>query len=302
MNIDAFIEGVRAHKPIDENEFVRVLRKAGDILFCEFSLLKIPAPVTVCGDVHGQFYDLLRLFETGGAPGTTRYLFLGDYVDRGYFSIETIALLLAYKVKYPDTFFLIRGNHECRQVNTLYGFYDEVVQRFGHPGPWKLCNEIFDLLPMAALIEEKVFCDHGGLSPQVKLVDQVALFERRAEIPGDGPVSDLCWSDPDQIEGWGVNQRGAGYLFGTRPTTEFVHNNKLNFIARAHQIAMEGYQWHFDRKLVTVWSAPNYMYRSGNLASVMYVGEDLQTEFKIFEAVPNDQRVIPDANTPEYFA
>lgn len=302
MNIDAFIESVRAHKPIDENEFVRVLRKAGDILFCEFSLLKIPAPVTVCGDVHGQFYDVLRLFETGGAPAETKYLFLGDYVDRGYFSIETIALLLAYKVKYPDTFFLIRGNHECRQVNTLYGFYDEVVQRFGHPGPWKLCNEIFDLLPMAALIEGKIFCDHGGLSPHVKLVDQVALFERRAEIPSSGPVSDLCWSDPDQIEGWGVNQRGAGYLFGSRPTEEFVHNNKLKFIARAHQIAMEGYQWHFNQKLVTVWSAPNYMYRSGNLASVMYVNKDLETEFKVFEAVPNDQRVIPDANTPEYFA
>jgi diadenosine tetraphosphatase ApaH/serine/threonine PP2A family protein phosphatase len=156
---------------------------------------------------------------------------------------------------------------------------------------------------MAALIDNRIYGVHGGLSPAVKLVDQVALFERRAEIPSTGALSDICWSDPEDIAGWGMNQRGAGWLFGTRPTQEFCHNNNLKMIARAHQLAREGYQWHFGGdQLVTVWSAPNYMYRSGNKASVMKVNENLGLEFKVFEAVPDDKRVIPEDRVPAYFA
>lgn len=303
MDIDKFIETVRTHGPIDEYELVCLFRLAQDIFYKEFTLLRISAPITVCGDVHGQFYDVLYLFDVGGLPPDTKYLFLGDYVDRGFFSIETFALLLAYKVKYPDRIYLLRGNHECRQVNTLYGLYEEYLNRFGHTGPWKLCNEVFDLLPMAALIDKKVYCVHGGLSPSIKLVDQVALFERRAEIPSSGPISDICWSDPDNIESWGINPRGAGYIYGVRPTQEFCHNNQLKFIARAHQLAMEGFMWHFqDQQLVTVWSAPNYMYRSGNKASVMKLDENLDTEFKIFDAVPESRRINPETIVPSYFA
>jgi diadenosine tetraphosphatase ApaH/serine/threonine PP2A family protein phosphatase len=303
MDLDKFIADVREHKPIAEHDLICLFRMAQDVLFQEGTLLNLSAPISVCGDVHGQFYDVLRLFEIGGDPMDTKYLFLGDYVDRGYYSIETFALLLAYKIRYQDTFFLLRGNHECRQVNTLYGFYEEIVQHFGHAGPWKLCNEVFDMLPMAALIDNKIYCVHGGLSPSIKLVDQVALFERRAEIPSTGPISDICWSDPEDIAGWGMNQRGAGWLFGSKPTSEFCHNNKLKMIARAHQLAMEGYQWHFNGdQLVTVWSAPNYMYRSGNKASIMNVSSDLQCEFKVFEAVPDTERVIPEDKMPSYFA
>ena len=304
MDLDQFIETVRAHKPIQERDLICLFRMAQDILFQEGTLLNLTAPITVCGDVHGQFYDVLYLFEVGGLPPATKYLFLGDYVDRGYYSLETFALLLAYKVRYPDRFYMLRGNHESRQVNTLYGFYEEIVQRFGHAGPWKLCNEVFDMLPMAALIDTKIYCVHGGLSPQIKLVDQVALFERRQEIPNSGPISDICWSDPEaDLVGWGVNQRGAGWLFGSRPTQEFCHNNNLKMIARAHQLAMEGYEWHFGgQQLVTVWSAPNYMYRVGNKASVMTVSESLECDFKTFEAVPNDKRVIPEDRVPGYFA
>ena len=159
------------------------------------------------------------------------------------------------------------------------------------------------MLPMAALINNKIYCVHGGLSPSIKLVDQVALFERRSEIPSSGPISDICWSDPDEIEGWGLNQRGAGWLFGQKPTKEFCHNNKLMMIARAHQLAMEGYQWHLGGKqLVTVWSAPNYMYRSGNKASIMTVSKELECNFTVFEAVPDDKRVIPDEKVPSYFS
>ncbi|OHT11712.1 Serine/threonine-protein phosphatase 6 catalytic subunit [Tritrichomonas foetus] len=302
MDLDQFIENVRAHKPINEADLVSLFRMAADILYQEGTLISLTTPITVCGDVHGQFYDVLYLFEKGGQPPDTKYLFLGDYVDRGYYSIETFSLLLAYKVKYPERFFMLRGNHECRQVNQMYGFYEEIVNRFGHPGPYKLCNELFDFLPMAAVIDNKIFCVHGGLSPDVRALEQIAVQERRQEIPSSGPISDLCWSDPEDIEEWGSNQRGAGYLFGKRPTHEFIYNNKLKMIARAHQLAMDGYQWFFDQELVTVWSAPNYMYRSGNKASVMQVAEDLSVNFEVFDAVPDDQRVIPSDRVPSYFA
>jgi len=302
MDIDRMKSGLRQRQPISELDLTALFRAATELLYQEGTIMTVHEPVTVCGDVHGQFYDVLKLLEVGGDPGDTRYLFLGDYVDRGYYSIATFALLLAYKVKYPQSFFMLRGNHECRQVNQMYGFYEEVVNMFGHPGPYKLCNEVFDMLPMAAVIGGKIFCVHGGLSPEIRLVEQIALHERGVEVPSSGPISDLCWSDPDDIEEWGVNQRGAGVLFGRRPTLEFLNNNKLTMMARAHQLAAEGYEWRFDEHLVTVWSAPNYMYRSGNKASVMVVSEDLKCRFDVFEAVPDDQRVIPEGHVPAYFA
>jgi diadenosine tetraphosphatase ApaH/serine/threonine PP2A family protein phosphatase len=204
--------------------------------------------------------------------------------------------MIAYKVKYPKTFFLLRGNHECRQVNQMYGFYEEIVNRFGHAGPYKMCNELFDNLPMAALISDKIFCVHGGLSPDIRVLEQIVAFDRLREIPSSGPMSDLCWSDPDDsTPEWATNQRGAGYVFGRRPSQEFCHNNKLNIIARAHQLAEEGYKWHFepDHQVVTVWSAPNYMYRCANKASVMFVPDNLEVRFNQFEAVPLERRKVP---------
>lgn len=303
MNLDQFIEDVRGHKKIKEEDLISLFRMATDVLYQEGTLISLTAPITVCGDIHGQFYDLLYLFDVGGQPPETKYLFLGDYVDRGYYSMETFALLIAFKVRYPDRFYMLRGNHECRQVNQMYGFYEEIINRFGHPGPYRMCNDLFDYLPMAAVIDNKIFCVHGGLSPDVHAIEQIAFQERRREIPSSGAISDLCWSDPDDIEGWGTNQRGAGYLFGKNPTKEFIRNNNLKMIARAHQLAMDGYQWHFqERELVTVWSAPNYMYRSGNKASVMKVDEQLEVTFKVFEAVPDDKRTVPSGRVPPYFA
>lgn len=303
MDLDKFIESIRNHDKIKEEDLICLFRMATDVLYKEGTLISLTTPITVCGDIHGQFYDLLYLFNVGGQPPETKYLFLGDYVDRGYYSMETFALLIAFKVKYPDRFYMLRGNHECRQVNQMYGFYEEIINRFGHPGPYKMCNDLFDFLPMAAVIDNKIFCVHGGLSPDVHAIEQIAFQERRKEIPSSGAISDLCWSDPDDIEGWGTNQRGAGFLFGKRPTKEFIRNNNLKMIARAHQLAMDGYQWHFqERELVTVWSAPNYMYRSGNKASVMKVDEQLEVSFKVFEAVPDDQRKIPAGRVPSYFA
>ena len=303
MDLDQYLETIRQTKRLEEDQLRMVFTKLMEVLYQEGTVHPLPLPIVICGDIHGQLHDLFELFKISGGPETNRYLFLGDYVDRGYYSLETFAYLACLKLKYPDHIYLLRGNHECRQVNQLYGFYDECVNVYGHAGLWRMCNEVFDLLPMCALISNKIFCTHGGLSPEIKLIEQIPLIERQDELPSSGALADLTWSDPDDIDGWGANPRGAGWLFGPQPTHEFCHNNKIDLIARAHQLAMSGYQYHFgETQLVTVWSAPNYMYRSGNDASVLKIDENFNREFVIFKAVPDDQRVVPDETTPFYFA
>ncbi len=156
----------------------------------------------------------------GGECPKTNYLFMGDFVDRGYYSVETFLLLLALKVRYPDRITLIRGNHESRQITQVYGFYDECLRKYGSVNVWRYCCEIFDYLSLAAIIDDRIFCVHGGLSPTVNTLDQIRVIDRKQEVPHDGPMCDLLWSDPEDIVGWGLSPRGAGYLFGGDVTKE----------------------------------------------------------------------------------
>jgi len=246
--------------------------------------------------------DLLELFKTGGEIPNTRYIFMGDYVDRGFYSIETWTYLLLLKARYPQYITLLRGNHETRQITQIYGFFDECQRKYGSSNCWKYCVEVFDCLNIAAIIDGRVLCVHGGLSPDIRTLDQIRTIDRRQEIPHEGPFCDLVWSDPEGIETWNVSPRGAGYLFGNRVTTEFNHLNKLDLICRAHQLVQEGYQYHFPEKnLVTVWSAPNYCYRCGNSAAVMAFDENLKHEFKVFEAVQVDHDSQMGNSKPIYF-
>ncbi|XP_037041737.1 serine/threonine-protein phosphatase alpha-2 isoform-like [Bradysia coprophila] len=163
------------------------------------------------GDIHGQYYDLMRLFECGGFPPESNYLFLGDYVDRGKQSLETICLLLAYKIKYPENFFLLRGNQECASINRIYEFYDECKRRY----TIKLCKtftECFNCLPVAAIVDEKIFCCHGGFSPDLTSMEQIRRIMRPTDVPDQGLLCDLLWSDKDTM-GWGENDRGVSFTF-----------------------------------------------------------------------------------------
>jgi len=194
------------------------------------------ANYSILGDVHGQYYDMLRLFEYGKFPPDANYLFLGDYVDRGKQSLETICLLLAYKVKYPENFFLLRGNHECASINRIYGFYDECKRRFSVK-LWKLFTECFNCLPVAAIIDEKILCMHGGLSPELNTMDQIKRLIRPTDVPDQGLLCDLLWSDPDpEVQGWGDNERGVSYTFGSDVTSIFLKKHGLDLICRAHQV------------------------------------------------------------------
>ncbi|TPX44890.1 hypothetical protein SeLEV6574_g04212 [Synchytrium endobioticum] len=276
-----------------------------DLLMEESNIQPVHSPVTVCGDIHGQFYDLLELFRVGGEIPTTSYIFMGDFVDRGYYSLETFTLLLVLKARYPDKITLLRGNHESRQITQVYGFYDECQSKYGNANVWKHCCGVFDYLTLAAIIDGRVLCVHGGLSPDVRTLDQIRTIQRCQEIPHQGAFCDLMWSDPAEIEKWCVSPRGAGFLFGSKVTSEFNHVNNLLLIARAHQLVQEGFKYMFpDSNLVTVWSAPNYCYRCGNVASIMVVDESLDIDeksFKIFNAVPDTDRVIPPKQRALHF-
>lgn len=215
----------------------------------------------------------------GGTCPDTNYLFMGDYVDRGYYSVETVTALVCLKVRYPNRVTILRGNHESRQITQVYGFYDECLRKYGNANVWKYFTDMFDYLPLTALVEISIFCLHGGLSPSIDTLDQIRNLDRVQEVPHEGPMCDLLWSDPDDRCGWGISPRGAGYTFGQDISDQFNHANSITLIARAHQLVMEGYNWCHERNVVTIFSAPNYCYRCGNQAAIMELDGKLFVAF-----------------------
>ena len=258
------------------------------------------APVTVCGDIHGQFFDILELLRIGGeVEEGERYIFMGDFVDRGYHSVETLSLLLLYKGRYPSQMTLLRGNHESRQVTRVYGFYEEILTKYGNANVWRYCTDVFDLLPIGALVNGVVFCVHGGLSPDIATLDHLSMIDRKQEIPHSGAFADLMWSDPEDIMTWVVSPRGAGWLFGTKVAAQFNQLNGLELIARAHQLVQDGCKYHFERRnVITVWSAPNYVYRCGNVAAILSLGDHLDRDIKIFKDTEASRNAVASMKRP----
>lgn len=289
------IELIENLKHVPEKDVEELCTKAIELLVDEANIQQVDTPVTICGDIHGQLHDLLTLFKTGGKCPDSRYLFLGDFVDRGFYLLESFLLLLALKVRYPDRITLIRGNHESRQITTVYGFYDECIRKYGTVNVWRHCCEVFDYLLLGAIVGGKggVFCIHGGLSPDIETVNQIRVLDRKKEVPHEGGMCDLLWSDPEEVAGWAISPRGAGYLFGKNEVNKFLQTNDISLIARAHQLVMEGYKEMFDLGLVTVWSAPNYCYRCGNLALILTIDDNLSRNYKVFEAASQDVTSMP---------
>ena len=269
---------------LTEVEIKFLINTSKKILIEQPTFLDLESPLTVCGDTHGQYPDLLRLFDLGGYPPDTNYLFLGDYVDRGEQSIETICLLLAYKIKYEENFFLLRGNHECGSINRIYGFFDECKRRYNIK-IWKSFVDLFNCLPIAACIDDKIFLVHGGLSPELKTIDEIKKIMRPTDVPEEGLLCDLLWSDPENsIKEWGDNDRGVSVTFNVKVLERFLENNELDLFCRAHQVVEQGYEFFGDKKLVTVFSAPNYCGEFDNNGGIMLVDENLRCSFKIIKA------------------
>lgn len=299
--LDTWIEGLLDCKPLTEQQVKQLCDRAREILIEESNVQPVRSPVTICGDVHGQFHDLMELFRIGGRCPDTNYLFMGDYVDRGYYSVETVTLLVTLKVRFKDRLFILRGNHESRQITQVYGFYDECHRKYGSANVWKFFTDLFDYFPLTALVENAIFSLHGGLSPSIDSLDTVRTLDRVQEVPHEGAMCDLLWSDPDDRSGWGISPRGAGYTFGADISEQFNHANGLKLVARAHQLVMEGYNWSHEKRVVTIFSAPNYCYRCGNQAAIMEVDEQMNTTFLQFDYAPRRGEPHVTRRTPDYY-
>ena len=295
MNVDSLIENllsVRGNKPgkqvdLKEEEIKFLIDKSLPIIKEQKMLVELEAPLHVCGDIHGQYYDLLRILEFGGYPPDANYLFLGDYVDRGKQSLETVCLLLCYKIKFPEKVTLLRGNHESSVTNRIYGFYDECKRRY-NVRIWRSFTDLFNWLPVAAIIDEKILCMHGGLSPELKNLQNITDISRPTDIPDTGLLCDLLWSDPDKdcVE-YDENDRGVSVIFGEKIVQDFNKKNDLDLIIRAHQVVDEGYEFFAQRQLITIFSAPNYCCEFDNSAGIMIIDESLTCSLKVLRPVEN---------------
>lgn len=243
------------------------------VFLSEPTLLELEPPINICGDIHGQLYDLLRVFENGGMPPKASYLFLGDYVDRGDKSVEVICLLFALKLLYPQNIYLLRGNHESPEMTELFGFADECRKKLSS-SMWPAFLRVFDTMPIGAVIGKQYFCIHGGLSPHLHSLDDVRQIKRPTPIPEDGLLADLLWSDPNpNTREWGPNDRGATITWGSRIATKFLSDNKLACVVRGHQMAMNGFEFPFapSQNTVTVFTASKYANEYQNRAAYMAI-------------------------------
>ncbi|KAK2640847.1 hypothetical protein Ddye_022610 [Dipteronia dyeriana] len=298
---------VRRQFFLDCNEIADLCDSAERIFSSEPSVLQLKAPIKIFGDLHGQFGDLMRLFDEYGSPSTAGdiayidYLFLGDYVDRGQHSLETISLLLALKVEYANNVHLIRGNHEAADINALFGFRIECIERMGERDgiwAWHRINRLFNWLPLAALIEKKIICMHGGIGRSINHVEQIENLQRPITMEaGSIVLMDLLWSDPtenDSVEGLRPNARGPGLVtFGPDRVMEFCNNNDLQLIVRAHECVMDGFERFAQGHLITLFSATNYCGTANNAGAILVLGRDLVVVPKLIHPLP------PAISSPE---
>jgi len=266
---------------IMKKHFMWLLEQTFDILCEERTVISVDAPITVCGDVHGQYYDLLKLLEVGGDPAETNYLFLGDYVDRGNFSVECVILLFCYKICYSESFFLLRGNHECRHLTEYFTFKNECKMKYDME-IYDSIMDCFDTLPLAAVMNRQFLCLHGGLSPEMHSIDDIAVIDRFTEPPVSGIMCDILWADPMENFSPDVrlhfnrnSLRGCSFTYSHKAVCEFLDKNKLLSIIRAHEAQDAGYCMHTKNDktgfpaLITLFSAPNYLNSYHNKGAVL---------------------------------
>ncbi|KAF9585093.1 hypothetical protein BGW38_003936 [Lunasporangiospora selenospora] len=294
--VDDMIQRFTDQKKVHKRYAYEIILQARKYFMEQPSLVDVKIPedskLTICGDVHGQFYDFINIFKLNGRPSEKNaYLFNGDFVDRGSFSLEIILTLFAYKSLYPTGMYLTRGNHETDDMNKVYGFEEEVKVKFSET-MFKMFSETFICLPLAHLVQEKIFVVHGGLSSrddvtleEIKGIDRISKGQ-----PGQGGLmSELLWADPQPLPGRSPSARGVGQKFGPDVTENFCKMNNIDMIIRSHEVKQQGYHIEHDGRCVTIFSAPNYCDSVGNKGAFINVTPDTEKGYKLdyvqFDAV-----------------
>ena len=285
-NLDELINKIYNGELPSNQEFNKVYLKAKEILDQRKNIAILNTPLIICGCINAHFEELKDIFKICGDISENKYLFLGDYVGRGWNGLSTFMLLILYLIKYPNNITLLRGNHDSRIFSKMYGLYNECLKKIKIKDEaqdiYNKINELFDLLQLAAVVDNKYFCIHGGLSPELKKIDILNSIERKKEIPEKGIITDLIWSDPkEEVNEFEPSKKGAGQFYGEKAVNDFIkENNNIEMIIRSHELVDDGYKFQFNNKLLTVFSAPDYGGREGfNIGSVLKIDEKYKFNF-----------------------
>ena len=268
--VEKCIEKLYKGELIDEATVLEIIQKVKEGYLVEPNVVPIKSPVTVAGNIHGQISDLIELFNVCGPCPETNYLFIGDMGDYGYWGIETILLLFSLRVKYPSRITLLRGEHESREMTIIYGLRDECLRKYGNERVWTALALAFECLPLAAVVDNSIFVAHGGISKSAMKIDNIRVLNRFQEIPHDGPMADIIWSDPDDEK---PKRPGPGTLYGQPLVDEFVRANRITHIVRGHKICPKGFKRCHNDVTITIWSAPNFLGSCGNAGAALEISE-----------------------------
>ena len=285
VNLEELIQKIEKNEVLSIKEFDIIFNKAKEILNKRENIAILKSPITICGCINAHFEELKDIFKICGEASNTQYLFLGDYVDKGWNGLSVVLLLMVLLVKYPSNIYLLRGNHDSRMMSEPYGFESECIKKYSKSDEGKYIfekiNELFDLFQLAAVVDNKIFCVHGGLSPKIKKIEEINQIDRKLEIPREGIITDLIWSDPsEEIMEYSPSPKGAGQFYGEKAVNDFIkENNNISIIIRSHTLVMEGYQYQFNNKLLTIFSAPLYAGRIENIGAVLKIDENQNYNF-----------------------
>jgi len=305
FQVDEVIEQLRRFELIREGTIKEITERMKDIFIDEPNVQHIKSPVTIVTDLHGQLMDLLEMFRVGGSVPDVNYIFCGNYVNRGIWSVETFILLCCLKMKHPLRVTLLRGSHESRTMTHAYGLYEECIRKYGSAVIWNYLLGVFECLPISAIVDEKIMCIHGGISPSIATVDQMRVMQRFKDNSKDPLLIDLMYSDPEpEKEGFFPSPRG-GFLFGQDALSKFLKTNRLDKLIRGHQLCLDGYQVIFQGKLITMWTAPNFLGRIGNIGCIAELSEGGDIFYNTFTGPPVSLTTSPPYDPlkvrPDYY-
>jgi serine/threonine-protein phosphatase 2A catalytic subunit len=299
-SLKTLLKSIQNSKTPSKSEVTLLCQKVSKLLTQEPNVLQIESPVTICGNIQGSLEDLQEIFKLSGPPPASNYLFLGNYINKGKFSVEVLCILFIYKILFPSKLTLLRGCHECAGAGQTYGFFQEILKKFGDFLVFEGFLKVFNCFPFAAVVGGQVFCVHSGISFSVETIEELMAVERFSDVKTDGPLMHLLWNFPFSGLGWSVSPKSYDFGFGTDVTSKFLEKNDLKMIVRSHQLVMEGFSQEQGGNIVTIFSASNFQLHK-NLAAVLRFDENMKMEFLVYDWKFKEVWSFED-RLPDYFS